>query len=61
MYKYFKYLLIHALYFLGYLVPRNKNIWLFKGFDDDYIDNCQALFEFINKSNFNIMVVCITN
>lgn len=61
MFNYLKYLLKIILYIIFYLIPRNKNIWLFRGFADKFIDNSKALFLYVNKEQPKIKAIWITS
>lgn len=58
---YIKYLLKLILFSIFFVIPRNKKIWLFRGFADRFIDNSKSLFIYINKEQPKIKAIWITN
>lgn len=58
---YIKYILKLISYGIFYFIPRNRNIWLFRGFADKFIDNSKALFLYVNKEQPEINAIWITN
>ncbi|WP_353661243.1 CDP-glycerol glycerophosphotransferase family protein [Hydrogenimonas sp. SS33] len=47
------------LIFISYIVPRNKNLWLFGNFKG-YFDNPKYIYEKLNKSGKNVKCIWIT-
>lgn len=45
---------------LSKIIKRDKNIWIFRGFADNYVDNSKYLLEYVN-SNTNITSIWLTN
>ena len=56
-----KYLLNIPIWWLSYIIPRNKNIWVFGSwFGEKYGDNSKYLFEYINKNCPEIKAIWLT-
>ena len=46
---------------VSFLVPKNKNIWIFGSwFGEKYIDNSKYFFEYINEKHLNVRAVWLT-
>ena len=49
------------LYYISYLFPKNKSIWIFGAwFGEKYADNSKILFEYVNKIDNSIMPIWLT-
>jgi len=61
IYRYLVYIINLPLYYISYLLPKNKNVWIFGSwFGEKYADNSKALFEFVNKHDKEILAVWLT-
>jgi len=50
------------LYWLSFVVPKDKNLWVFGAwFGERYADNSKYLFEYVNKYHPEIRAVWLTN
>jgi len=60
--KLFIYTAMLPIYWLSYLVPKDKNLWIFGAwFGEKYADNSKYLFEYINKNHTEIKAIWLTN
>jgi len=55
------YLVLRVLLFVSYIIPKNKNIWLFGSFGGSFNDNAKYLFLRVNKYNPEIKAIWISN
>ena len=57
-----KWLLGSIIYLISYLVPKDKNLWVFGAwFGDKYSDNSKYFFEYMNRAHPEIKAVWLTN
>ena len=60
--KLFIYTAMLPLYWLSYLIPKDKNLWVFGAwFGERYADNSKYLFEYLNKYHPEIKAIWLTN
>jgi len=58
----FIYLLGNIIYLISFLIPKNKNLWVFGAwFGEKYADNSKYLFEYVNKNHPEIRAIWLTN
>jgi CDP-glycerol glycerophosphotransferase (TagB/SpsB family) len=59
--RYLIYIINIPLYYISYLFPKNKNIWIFGAwFGEKYTDNSKVLFEYVNKNDDKIKPIWLT-
>tara|TARA_R110002167_G_scaffold206691_18_gene410800 strand:- start:6779 stop:7963 length:1185 start_codon:yes stop_codon:yes gene_type:complete len=59
--KYTGYLLFLPLWWIQYLIPRNKNVWVFGAwYGDRFSDNSRYLFDFVRKNHPEIKAIWVT-
>jgi CDP-glycerol glycerophosphotransferase (TagB/SpsB family) len=59
--RYLIYFINLPMYYISYLFPKNKNVWIFGAwFGEKYADNSKALFEFVNKHDEKIVAIWLT-
>ena len=59
--KFLTYTSMLPLYWLSYLIPKDKNLWVFGAwFGERYADNSKYLFEYVNKYHPEIKAVWLT-
>jgi len=55
------YIFMLPLYWLSYIIPKDKNLWIFGAwFGEKYADNSKYLFEYINKNHSEIKAIWLT-
>jgi len=60
--KLFIYTAMLPLYWLSYLMPKDKNLWVFGAwFGERYADNSKYLFEYVNKYHSEIKAIWLIN
>jgi len=49
------------LYWLSYIIPKDKNLWVFGAwFGERYVDNSKYLFEYVNRKHPEIKAIWLT-
>ena len=52
--------IFYPLYLISFIVPKNKNVWLFGAGHDRYAENAKALFEYCSDHNKENQFIWIT-
>lgn len=55
------YLILKIILFISYIIPKNKNIWVFGSFGGSFNDNAKYLFLYIFENHPEIKAIWISN
>lgn len=60
VYKFVKAIGLYMIYFLSFLFPRNKKLWLYGSFANSFVDNSKHLFLFNSKNHPDVTHIWLT-
>lgn len=59
--NFFKWIGIYCCYYISFLIPRNKNLWLYSSLAGKFVDNAKYFFLYANKTCTDIRHVWLTD